>query len=244
MSRLEIAGVPATKFQAPIIDALRTYERLVEGGPARAGINFPDLEEAAKLKRIPGKPYSARAGAKVHYGKKVVGDLVVVAFAPGEGSGDESSYKADDLDFDEYPAVPQIIPRSKEGVVAETHLTLVSALAGEKDSIYPGFGNLSLMGLMGDRIVKLAELGQEVPSGEMPENPDLRATMTVGRHELLEDGVRSGDRFGDPHAIYNDWSNMVQICAFFAFDQEHRANGIKALKAVGASEPAIDPLYL
>lgn len=45
--------------------------------------------------------------------------------------------------------------------------------------------------------------------------PDLNATYTVGHKYMDQHGHLSGDRFGDPHAIYNrQRRNLVQVAAF------------------------------
>lgn len=200
----EIMGVPIDRLKDPIWLALRSYQGLSYGF-----LKF-DSEGARHLVLTPEKSNSARSKTPVEYQGDQVGDLYVIAFKPGDGTGDESSRKLADLVVDPpYPRLPRVVPRNKTGVHTEAHLALVAHNVDDVHAEPVLFaGSLDELGLRGNRVLKSGELGHSYESDDL--NP--LTTFTVGYLESMR-------RFGDPHAIYNTSSQII-VCAFLAISDE------------------------
>src|SRR5579859_2869843 len=105
-----VAGVPFAAFADPIHTALTRYSERSDGR-----VTF-DRDAATQLRETPEKPNTARSTAVMRYLGEPVGSFVVIAFAPGDGTGDESAYKLSDLRTGDYPAHTKNVPRSKKAV--------------------------------------------------------------------------------------------------------------------------------
>lgn len=88
----DIRGVPLRKFEEPIRTALAFYSDISDGR-----VTF-DIDQAAQLTPTPEKPYSARSATTVKFMGETATKLYVIAFAPQEGSGDESTYSLGTID--------------------------------------------------------------------------------------------------------------------------------------------------
>lgn len=203
--RAEIEGIPLTTFEHPTRVALGIYQE------STRGLSF-DLDAACKLSPTPGRSNSARSMTDVLICDKKAGDLYVIAFKPGDGTGSEVDYSLENLQVDPpYPRKTLIVPRNKTGVYAELHF----AIASQKiDDVHAGIrlfgGTFDLLGLDEDkkRVLKIGELGNP----EYMNILEARATYTVG--------PRGSQRFGDPHAVYSSAPNVVQVCAFWAINEK------------------------
>jgi hypothetical protein len=214
-----LMDVPLTRFEGPIRQALGTYQEISDNG-----LVF-DPNAASKLQLTPEMPNSARSATSVLFMTEKVGTLYVIAFKPGDGTGKESEYrKLSDLKVgSNYPNKTLIVPRNKDGVYHEAHLTIVRHVIENVHAEPEMFaGTFDLIGLDGKRVVKIGQLGQK-----LDEQASLPlATFTVGFDE-------NGLRFGDPHAVYSGISNAVQLCAFLAISNEihnryqHILDGLK-----------------
>lgn len=201
----KLMGVPLTRLEEPIGQALRTYQEIFDNGLVL------DSASATKLQLTPEKSNSARSVSDLAFMGEKIGSLYVIVFKPGEGTGDESGYRLSDLQVDApYPNKTLIIPRNKTGVHHEAHLTIARHTIEDVHAEPEIFaGTFDLIGLDGKKVVKIGQLGQKL-------DDQLRlpvATFTVGYD-------KNEKRFGDPHAVYSGISDAIQICAFLAISNE------------------------
>src|SRR3989344_4550709 len=220
----EVAGINLETLEDPIRVALKGYESVSNGD-----LMF-DARNAAQLTPTPDKPNSARSESAVLYKGKGIGKLYVIAFKPGDGSGDESGNKLEDLEVDPpYPRTTRVVPRNKTGVDSEGHLTI---LTHKIDDAHPDpelyEGRFDLLGLEGKTIKKNGELGQK--SEIKLENMHPLTTLTVGTGQNCE-------RFGDPHAVYSSRPETLQVCAFLAISDEMYADYGDILASLYPKEP-------
>jgi hypothetical protein len=139
--------VPLSLYKDTIIEALGIYQEQTGGE-----VEF-ELEKAAELEPRDDKPYYARSESTVRHMGEQAATLAVIAFAPYEGTGDESTHNVLDIDpGDHYPAYDsRIVPRSKDVFHTEVYLPL-SAGFSEYPGLYPHgdpvlfAGSLSLLG--------------------------------------------------------------------------------------------------
>jgi hypothetical protein len=225
-----VSGIPLADFQDPIRAALQRYVERTYGH-----VGF-DLDAAVDLRRTPKseKPNSARSASTVRYFGKEAGQLHVLVFAPGDGTGDENTYKLHTLDTDVWPHEAKVVPRDKSLVNTEAHLTLASFRADEPNTDPVMFaGNQKLLGLRGGRVVLLGELGQFTPhfqtamASEHPVQPEV--IYTTGYND-------SGERFGDPHAVYNAHPEAVQVCGFIAVTADVPDPQLRMFRDLGARQ--------
>ncbi len=199
-----------------------------------------DLEAATKLTATPDKPNSARSVSKVQYGKDIIGDLFVIAFAPYDGTGDDKTLHLPSVDIAPgYPRTPKILPRSKAGIHSEVHLPLL-AIDSAVDSAEPDmlYGRYDLIGL--DQGV-VGKIGWLVSYQGMPLDRSS-ATYTVGYdYDRYRSYFGGGVRFGDPHAVYNPSPNLLQVCGFIALTNEQYENTPGALQSLSPNSPLPNP---
>jgi len=203
----EISGIKLKDLAAPIHDALARYQELSQGA-----LTF-DLDEVGDLALTSDKPNSARSVTDVKSHGASIGKLFVIAFKPEDGTGDESAYKLDDLVMPRrYPALPKIVPRSKAGTNQEAHMALVSQRIDDVHADQQMYGGaFDLIGLNGRLIKKIGELGHPIDIAAEDLSPIT--TLTVGYDP------NTGERFGDPHAVYNP-NRTVQVAGFLAISDE------------------------
>ena len=235
----EIAGIPVNVFEEPIFEALDKF-----AGRTHQKIFFDGINEGIKLVLAPEDvPYSARADIKVEHkidGRITeAGNLAIIAFAPGDGTGDELTYSLSDIDTGSYPREAKVVPTSKVGVNSEVHLPISSHVAH-----HPLMGwvihsnNLHVLEFRPNKPHRLAKIGE---LGYSPEIFNARqgwfsyATFTTGHYNLLGNHSVNGERFGDPQAIYNPWDRYVQIAGFLALTDEMAAQHFSIFDRLGAN---------
>ncbi len=252
MSR-EVSGVPIAVFEDYIHMALREYTRVSDGR-----VTFDDHEHAANLELTPDKPNSARSSIAVRHLGEVAGTLYVIAFAPGDGTGDESAFKLADIDTGSRPHETKVVPRSKATTHSEVHLTIASKeieLPNEHPKLHGG--GLEVLGLEETegalKLVRVAEVGESqfslntrveaIASGRRSRfaNIQPRASLTVGYYGANSNNGVGGERFADPHAVYNPSETTVQVCGFIAIAPEMAPKHLEVLGLLGAKEPYFNP---
>src|SRR5579864_1571687 len=141
----DIEGLNLRDLQEPLDAALTEYETRSE-----SRFEF-DAHTASQLEPTPEKPYSARSESTVSYLGNEIGNMYVIAFKPGDGTGDESAYKLDDLVISgTYRRTPSVIPRAKTGTHSEAHLNLVTQRLDDTHAEPELFnGRYDLIGLKG-----------------------------------------------------------------------------------------------
>ncbi len=188
-------------FRGPLEEALRQYEVLHENQLNFSA--FPDLV------LTPDKPNSARTIIPVTHKETKVGEMYVIVFRPGDGTGDSKTYTLDQLRippkyrYIEKPA--RVLPRSKQGIICEGFFPLFSI--GQN---HPEMFAVSLEELTVDDVSNLQTIVRAwtLNNGNQP---------TVYQTTGMDLQSR---RFGDPHAIHNA-TNKIQVAGFLAVtDQE------------------------
>lgn len=210
-----IEGVKLASLQGPIQAAVTEYEQRSDGR-----FKF-DSEAASQLQLTPEKSNSARSVSAVSYLGQEIGDMYVIAFKPGDGTGDESAHKLDDLVISgRYPRAAKIVPRAKTGIHSEVHMNLVTQKISDAHSEPELFnGTYDLVGLKRNLVERIGILGVETPVVPSDERQPA-ATLTVG---YQSGGDTMTERFGDPHAIYSSAPETIQVCAFLAVKNEVHA---------------------
>ncbi len=184
------------------------------------------------LTLTPEKPNTARAVLDVLYGSEdagnKVGELYVILFAPGDGTGKAGDYRLGDLAIpQEYRHVEKperVLPRHKkaEGVLIEGFFPLAS-VEGARE--FPHLVSLEelTVGHPGGRthLVKGISLG--VPPTKYLPMVSLRRALSP-TISLTCGYRRTGERFGDPHATYfnpktaEGHPSLMQLAAFAAVE--------------------------
>jgi hypothetical protein len=234
----KVAGLPLANFEDPVREVLKGYQQR-----AYRDLEF-DLDTAASLTRTPEETTSARSTSQVKLAGKAVADLHVVAFAPGDGTGNEDDFKLFDLLTDTLPRQPKIVPRLKPGIRHEACLPIASFHA-DRPAAEPVMlaGSLLLLGLKqsllnSDSVEHLGFLGsppqdyQRQMSGMREYRSSVNYTVTdrlryAGEEEIVE-------RLGDPHAVYNPYPEFVQVCGFIAVSESASPHDDDMLRALGA----------
>lgn len=226
----EIAGIPLTDLEDPIYNALSKYENNTD-----KRVRFQPAD-ASLLELAHDKPYAGRSKTVVRYLNKPVADLIIVAFAPYDGTGAESiHHKLTHTNTGSYPRHPRVIPRPKD-CHSEVHLTIASQFVGSpRQDARMYAGSLDLLGLEQDDVVKIGELGQPRQDYEQLMSGVHRlgkptTTLTVGDHYNSATANDVGERFGDPHAVYNPFPNMLQVCGFIGVGTPEHAEMFRLLQ--------------
>lgn len=223
----EVAGTPLSDFEEPIHDSLRGYQQMANGS-----LEF-DLDASRSLELTPDKPNSARSVTEVKHLGEAIGNLYVIAFAPYDGTGDESTYSAEYLALsDHLPKEAKVMPRPKNGIHSEIHLTLGAKFVNSDGGIRPYAGHLGLVGFKDDGSVGyIGRLGQSLTPfinalESLPADPT--ASLTVGHDDI------TGERVGDPHAVYNLFGEIVQVAGFVAITDEMTEQHSTIVQELGA----------
>lgn len=269
----DIRGVPLEQLGDAVQQGLAGYSAISGGA-----VEF-DGDQAARLQPTPHKGYTAKSVSQVLFCGEPAGELVVIAFAPEDGTGAEglftwtglgpSSAGTDDgphqlrWSAPRHPANASLLPRDKSAIHSEAYLTLAAANThfGPRDVIVPFAGNLTVFHAVEDtpgasKLAELGRIGQPIDDFNRRMMQVLRygrqayrgktpaamptVTLTTGTEGALA-GQTGGERFGDPHAVYNGWTNFVQVGGFLAVSHEAATggNGLTMLQALRAAEPAI-----
>jgi len=232
-----VHDVALPRFADPIEAALLRYQEIAQSNGGE--VKF-DISNATRLEVIEGKPNYARSETLVSYGGEQALKMFIIAFRPGDGTGDLNTvHSMDDiLSYSNYPRLPKVVPRSKAAAHTEGHLTVASFIpeqANEDPRMYAG--RLDLIGLRVDekRLIKLAVLGQGLREYENavlfgdPVEPTVTATAGY---------LPNGSRFGDPHAVYNA-TPEVQVGGFIAVPPELAATHGRVLDLLGIRTPEL-----
>lgn len=225
------------EFEPAVEESLRVY-----GGMLRdAGYGF-DLFEG--FTETPDKPYSAKSEISIEtyddrgmFVGNIYSRLVLVVFEPGDGTGDESLIAQEKAKFSpKINGEAKYLPRSKEAIHSEAHLTIAAKTFEE--SVIPFAGSLDLSGLNNNGQVEYVHgIGQKsqdfVGITHGLEKAKPTATLTTGYSSGIHNPNNPGERFGDPHAVVNEWHEVTQVAGFIAVG---KAN-VDLIAALGAIEP-------
>jgi hypothetical protein len=229
------------EFIEPIQSALWRYSQISDGD-----VMF-DYDNAALLEFTPDKPNTARTQTVVEHLGKTAGILTIVAFAPGNATGDVNTYTLDQIDTGRYRNEPKYVPRSKAAFDTESHLTIASKNLFTNAAPVMYTGSLDVLGLVGGRrdekpfVAEVGFVGQTAGSlssaldRTAPAKP--RVTLTTGYKGSLTDRPEQGKRFGDPHAMLNGTTYSLQVCGFLAITPEAAAEHREMFLALKARYP-------
>jgi hypothetical protein len=181
------------------------------------------------------KPNFARTLAPLYVARELVGDLFVIAFQPGDATGDSSDqYPEGSIVVPEELLVPGFerkgsYPRPKHQI-AEVCIPLANfwtnPLAGRDKGIFYGGTGLQIVGVGSDEDGnKTAEVIVDRPSTEgLP-------FITLGTDSF-------GRRVGDPHSIRNADANHLQVAAFLAIEDPKWVDLLAAFEPINPYNPS------
>ena len=189
------------------------------------------LGEFQKMSLTPNKPNTARTVIPVHNKEDdaKVGDIYAILFAPGDGTGDANTYSLKDLENLEVPPghayqkMPERILPRKKICPMELFIPFFSIKMGRA---YHGL--VSLEELTVDnadkpkKLLKLFDLGYDIPEYQkelrVPPSESDHGPNTVGWLQLTTGYKRNGERFGDPHAIFDNVPETMQVVGFLSIN--------------------------
>jgi len=182
------------------------------------------------LTLTPDKPNTARTTVTVNLKDpltskdNVSATMYAILFLPGDGTGDDKTYKPHDLEKPVYlqSAEPtRILPRKKQCAM-EVFFPFFSIV---NDTVYENLVYLEELTARDGHIVRACNLGTGVPKKEWTgkgyaadiiKRPDPYLQLTTGF-------TRYGKRFGDPHAIYhNKEVGAMQMVGFLSLDLDKK----------------------
>lgn len=168
------------------------------------------VDSIADFKLTPDRPYLARADIDIMVGNDQL-KLITLAMMDGDGTGNESSYKAETLTI---PAKFRnlgigAVPRRKTSISVEGAIPLFTFNpSGDRVKMFDST-LLELWLQDAHRVTDIAQLTAPFDSPVKSDgNPHIYYTVW---HD------RGGVRFGDPHAIaVPQGSQMIQVISFLA----------------------------
>lgn len=202
---MDVNNLDLRILRRPLEEALSAYET----HPAIKFQDFPDLT------LTPDKPNSARTIIPVICEHAKLGDLYVIVFVKGDGTGDSKTYKLDELiippEFQHIEKPERVIPRAKTGIIYEGFFPLFSMTP--KGYIAMFASSLDELGIVNKTITPLWRLGQNDSDyskelhGKESANPQVY--FTVGKSS-------NRNRVGDPHSIYynRNIEDALQVVGF------------------------------
>lgn len=191
---------------------------------------FP-RNDGIKLSLTPEKTTTARCVLPVTLGETKLGDVYIILFAPGDGTGKEGDYQLDHLSVksgtyctakevssDSEIQIPEgyqfepsnkpgrVLPRNKleEGVLIEAFLPLFSVNGEEKFPYAVSLEQITVDNINTPTgLVRGLEMGVSQKAFECATNPRLYDQPDWEPQIQLTCGYRrNGQRFGDPHATF------------------------------------------
>lgn len=167
------------------------------------------------------KPNTARTVLPVYYGKSNVADLYAIVFGPGDGTGDPSTFKLDEVEipekyrFEEKPE--RVLPREKK---CEVEYALPLCTIVNKQVVLRNVATLDELCIVDDITREpLSELEIEEPEGGLLVENAYRLGLAKNEFKKMIDSAvgrvpvapavwmttgyrRDGTRFGHHHAMY------------------------------------------
>jgi len=174
------------------------------------------------FERTPEKNYSAKSVVPVKYLGQNVGNMVVISFQSRDGTGDESLYKIGQLVIPERLKhanhSEKVFPRTKEGIIYELFFPLFSVYENKINLFATSLEEITVDCVEKPKAVKKAwDLGLnsiDYVKRVKYEDKDI-AQKCIAKIYLTVGYRGEGQRFGDPHAIYNPIPmNALQVAGF------------------------------
>lgn len=217
---MESKNLDLNSFRENTLEALKIYSEM--HGDNLTFDNFEDY------KLTPDKPNSARTVIPAFYLGKPIGDMYAIAFLQGDGTGDQNTYKLDQLKIPahlQYDQKPErVIPRAKTGIIAEFAFPLFSQHKSKTKLLA---SNLNSITISGNPLTIVEDSYLGLPIEDFIETfiydtyvcPSVCVTVFTDK---------KGKRTGDPHCIYFgldyaddklDTKDIVQVVGFLAFKE-------------------------
>ncbi len=190
------------------------------------GLNL-EFAPQSKFELTPAKGYTAKVEVPCFYDGEPAGKLVAIVLTPGQGTGDDSLYRAGELSLpirmNNYLNPSHILPRSKKDVYAEMMLPLFSQTPDRVAQYAVCLERIDVVN------------GQVMPT-HMGEPLSTYQGLLAGRGQAtpmpyFTTGIDQRKRFGDPHAIgYNPgFPTAVQVAGFLTVHNNQPRNGLRDL---------------
>lgn len=221
---------PAELERMPILlrEALDGYESIYDG--RLKFLSFPPFS------LTPQKPNTARTQIPVKYGDyDFPGGLTAVVFRPGDGTGDDSTFKLADLEIPKhlrYEVNPnKILPRKKDAnkILCEGFFPFFS-ISGSGIHMFAA----SLDELVVDDGLSPRNIKKGWSLGLNPEEykKALSTGSKIAPQIQYTTGYRlNGTRFGDPHAVhFGVDKDSIQVVGFFAISPEDNLHYLQMLQ--------------
>lgn len=189
----------------------------------RGHINHGDFAWGAfsEFTLTPEKPNTARTTIPLVYKGEERATMNAIVFAPGNGTGDTSTYQLLDLPIHERSyARERVIPRKKVCAMEIFFpLLTITENRAKTHTLHPHLASLEELSIDEERnVVKLWDLGEPREFRPSPNSIQPQLQFTTGHYP-------SGKRFGDPHSIfYNPQvaeafaTPPIQVVGFVAID--------------------------
>ncbi len=211
---MEFKNFNLDKFRKPLEESLRKYENFF--GEKLTFNNFPDFYLTSE------KPNFARTAILVSYNQRMIGEMCVIAFLQGDGTGDSKTYKLNELiipkEMEYSKKQERILPGAKKGIVCEGYFPLFSINKSGREILNAGC--LEELTIKKDslEIAPAWHLGQ----GEEKYIQALNFGLEKSPEVFFTTGKDSqGNRFGDPHSIYYKIKEeAIQVAGFLSIKNE------------------------
>jgi len=203
-------------LQKAIDETLKPYKRLLAPNGIR-DIMFGQYEPP---RLTYDKAYTARADIPVYYCDTNIGNMAIIVFQPGDGTGDKSRYHLEDLVIPEEYRFQEkgerVLPRDKKNIYVEIAFPLCTI---RNSKIFPYLMSLEQLTIdnpQRPRTIKKAwYLGMQIQEYLNIIYANIRGTPFIQLTTWKEDGKQHGD----PHAIYcqrvRESEYGLQVVGFF-----------------------------
>lgn len=204
-----------------------------------------DFGKIPNLEVVPEKAYSARSIVPVTYKSQNVGEIVVLLFARGDGTGAESKdYNLNELiipqEFVHSEKPERVVPREKTNMVRELFFPLFSVFnynkefISRKDAVLYA-ACLDELGVSGNEVVSLGKLGSNDSAYDVLSRHKSWANPSVSPR--IQATYDRETNFGNPHAVYYNrkTADALQAVGFLAIRDEQNP-------LLKISEPFLSPL--
>ncbi len=180
------------------------------------------FEKFSDLHPTPEKPNHARTVVPISYRGTYIGNMYVIVFLPGDATGDENSYKLNQVVIPSHilyqEKTSRVIPRAKKGIVCEGFFPLFSQTV--EGRIVPFAASLEELTLDEQRRV--------VPAWTLGMEPQEYVQALQGQQEIFPTtyftvGTNSvQERFGDPHCVHHQPRGAaLQVAGFLSISEEN-----------------------
>lgn len=203
-------------FREPTLKALKEYSNYHENK-----LTFGEFQD---YRLTPEKSSTARTLIPCFYNSTKVGEMCAIVFLHGDGTGDESTYKIDDIIIPDYLRHIEnkvgIIPRSKSGIICEAAFPLFTIDDKGRITYFAVHLQKTTAKENPTRIVEGHYFGR--PKYDYIRAIELQQQETPGVYFTIATDYK-GKRYGDdPHATYFglDRKDIAQVAGFLSVNNK------------------------